>query len=84
MGIHLTCSKPSDYGYAAERWTIAQLAAHIREHAIENVHPVLTRMGKSGLHKILAGVDIKAHKTAYYLENRDSEFEKKMAQVLVV
>jgi len=82
--IHLACSKPSEYGYAAERWTIAQLARHIREHAIEKGHPSLTRMGKSGLHNILAGADIKAHKTAYYLERRDSEFEEKMAQVLVV
>ena len=82
--IHLACSKPSEYGYAAERWTIAQLAKHIREHAIENGHPSLTRMGKSGLHNILAGAEIKAHKTAYYLERRDSEFEEKMAQVLVV
>jgi len=82
--IHLACSKPSEYGYAAERWTIAQLARHIREHAIEKGHPSLTRMGKSGLHNILAGAEIKAHKTAYYLERRDSEFEEKMAQVLVV
>lgn len=82
--IHLACSKPSDYGYASERWTIAQLANHIRENAVENGHPSLTRMGKSGLHNILAGAEIKAHKTAYYLERRDSEFEEKMAQVLVV
>jgi len=82
--IHLACSKPSEYGYAAERWTIAQLAKHIREHAVENGHPSLSRMGKSGLHNILAGAEIKAHKTAYYLERRDSEFEEKMAQVLMV
>jgi transposase len=82
--IHLACSKPSEYGYAAERWTIAQLAKHIRGHAIKKGHPSLTRMGKSGLHNILAGADIKAHKTAYYLDRRDSEFEEKMAQVLVV
>ena len=73
--VHLACSKPSEYGYAAERWTIAQLAKHIREHALENGHPSLIRMGKSGLHKILAGAEIKAHKTAYYLERRDSEFD---------
>lgn len=82
--IHLACSKPSEHDYAAERWTIAQLAKHIREHAIENAHPSLIRMGKSGLHNILAEAEIKPHKTAYYLEKRDSEFEAKMAQVLVV
>lgn len=82
--IHLACCQPSVYGYAAERWTLAQLARHIRAHAAANGHPSLTRMGKSGLHNILARAEIKAHKTAYYLERRDSEFEEKMAQVLVV
>jgi transposase len=82
--IHLACSKPSEYGYAAKRWTIAQLAKHIREHAAEKGHPSLARMGKSGLHSILSGADLKAHKTTYYLERRDQEFEEKMAQVLVV
>jgi transposase len=67
---HLACSKPSEYEYAAERWTIAQLAKHIREHALEKGHSSLTRMGKSGLHNILAQADIKAHKISYYLEAR--------------
>jgi hypothetical protein len=31
--VHLACSKPSEYGDAAKRWTIARLAKHIREHA---------------------------------------------------
>lgn len=82
--IHLACSKPTEYGYAAERWTIAQLAKHIREHAVEQGHPSLSRVGKSGVHNILARAEIKAHKTAYYVEKRDSKFEEKMAQVLVV
>ena len=82
--IHLACGKPTDYGYAAERWTIAQLAKHIRQHATEKGYPALAHMGKSGLHKILAQAQIKPHKTTYYLERRDEEFENKMAQVLFV
>lgn len=82
--LHLACSKPSDHGYAAERWTIAQLARHIRGQALEKGHPVLVRIGKSGLHKLLAQAQIKPHKTSYYLERRDEEFEQKMAQVLLV
>lgn len=82
--IHLACGKPTDYGYAAERWTIAQLARHIRQHAAKNGYPALARMGKSGLHKILDQAQIKPHKTTYYLERRDEDFESKMAQVLVV
>jgi len=82
--IHLACGKPADYGYAAERWTIAQLAKHIRQHAIGDGYPALARMGKSGLHKILSQVQIKPHKTTYYLERRDEDFENKMTQVLFV
>jgi transposase len=82
--IHLACGKPSDYGYASERWTFAQLAKHIRQHSKESGYPALSRMGKSGLHKILSQAQIKPHKTSYYLERRDDEFETKMAQVLMV
>jgi transposase len=82
--IHLACSKPSEHGYAAERWTISQLAGCIREHALEQGYPALARMGKSGVHNILAKAEIKPQKTRYYLERRDEEFEEKMAQVLVV
>ena len=82
--LDLACSKPSDHGYAAERWTISQLAGHIRKHAIESGHPSLVKTGKSGLHNILSKAEIKPHKTNYYLERRDSEFEAKMAQVLLV
>jgi transposase len=82
--IHMACTKPTEYGYAAERWTFANLAKHIREHAEENGYPALSRMGKSGLHNILSKARIKPHKTTYYLEKRDEQFEAKMAQVLVV
>lgn len=82
--IHLACSKPTDYGYAGERWTISQLAKHIRKHAEEKGFPALARTGKSGLHKILSKAQIKPHKTTYYLEKRDEDFEAKMAQVLLV
>jgi len=82
--IHLACSKPSEYGFASERWTIAQLARYIREHAAEKGYPALTRTGKSAVHNILAKAQIKPHKTTYYLEKRDEHFEEKMAQVLFV
>jgi transposase len=82
--LDLACSKPSDHGYGASRWTISQLAGHIRKHAIEYGHPSLVKTGKSGLHKILSQAEIKLHKTKYYLEKRDAEFEQKMAQVLLV
>ena len=44
----------------------------------------MVNTGKSGLHNILSKAEIRPHKTSYYLEKRDSEFETKMAQVLIV
>lgn len=82
--INIACSKPSDYGYASERWTYGQLARYIREHAKEEGHETLSRLGKSGLYKILNEAEIKPHKIRYYLERRDERFEEKMAQVLYV
>jgi len=82
--MHLACSKPSDFGYAAERWTVSQLARHIRQYAVEKGYSALARMSKSGVHKILSEGDLKPHKTAYYLERRDQRFDEKMAQLLLV
>src|ERR1700756_3838840 len=35
-------------------------------------------------HRLLGKEEIKPHKVRYYLENRDAEFEQKMAEVLCV
>lgn len=82
--IHVACSKPSEYGYAGERWTFSQLADYIRKNAVEKGYPSLARTGKSAVHNILSEADIRPHKTSYYLERRDEQFEEKMAQVLFV
>jgi hypothetical protein len=36
------------------------------------------------LHKILTQAEIRPHKVRYYVERRDPEFERKMAEVLHV
>ena len=32
--VHLACSKPKDFGYAAELWTRQALAQHVRREAV--------------------------------------------------
>jgi transposase len=32
--VHVACSKPREYGYAAELWTRKSLAQHVRQHAL--------------------------------------------------
>ena len=82
--VNLACQKPKDIGYAAELWTISQLASHVRKNCKTSGHPCLGKAAKSTIHRILNEVSIKPHKIKYYLEKRDPEFEEKMAQVLYV
>jgi transposase len=81
---NLACTKPSEFGFASERWTYGQLARYISAHAEEKGHGSLSRTGKSALFNILTEANIKPHKMTYYLEKRDEQFEEKMAQVLFV
>jgi transposase len=82
--MHLACSKPTEHGYAAELWTLRQLADHARLHAVEAGHPSLQRAAKATVQRILKESSIHPHKMSYYLEKRDPEFDEKMAQVLMV
>jgi transposase len=81
---HLACTKPKEFGYAAELWTRRALAAHVRAHARSAGHPSLVRAAKSTVQKILAEQHLQPHKVKYYLEKRDPDFETKMREVLLV
>jgi transposase len=82
--INLACSKPTEHGYAAEIWTRSALANHVREHAAEAGHECLHKAAKATIQRILEGHPIHPHKIAYYLEKRDPDFDRKMAEVLCV
>jgi transposase len=82
--VDLACQKPKDLGYPEELWTTALLAAHIRKSCVEAGHPSLVRLGRGTVSKILDENKVRPHKMRYYLERRDEEFERKMAEVLHV
>lgn len=82
--VNLACTKPKDHGYAAETWTLSQLARHTREHAFSAGHECLKRASKATIHRILKSQPLQPHKIRYYLEKRDDQFEKKMCDVLIV
>src|SRR5208337_3451587 len=65
-------------------WTTRLLAQHVREHGPAAGHACLAHLAQGTLCKILARHEVKPHKVRYYLERRDPEFEKKMAEVLCV
>jgi transposase len=82
--VSLACDKAKDHGYPHELWTTRLLARHAREHAPAAGHQCLASLVQGTVCKILGKEDIKPHKVRYYLENRDAEFEQKMAEVLCV
>ena len=82
--INIACQKPIDFGYAAETWTYAKLTSHINKTAEAAGYTRLSTIHKSTVHTILDDADIKPHKITYYCENRDSDFDSKMHNVLLV
>lgn len=82
--ISIACQSPKGLGYPYEVWTYSLLKKHIREHCKEAGYASLLKVDKSVLHNILSKGNIKPHKVRYYLEKRDTEFDKKMVNVLQV
>jgi len=82
--VHLACSKPKEFGYAAEVWSRRTLAKHVREHAAAQGHSCLARASKATVQRILTDQPLQPHKVTYYLQRRDPEFEAKMREVLLV
>ena len=74
--VSLACSKPKDYGYAAEIWSHRQLAKEVREHALAEGHPSLRRAAKATVQRILKNQPLQPHKVKYYMERRDRSFAK--------
>src|SRR5450631_3096701 len=82
--VSLACDKAKDHGYPHELWTTRLLARHAREHGPAAGHACLANLVQGTVCKILGHEEIKPHKVRYYLERRDAEFERKMAEVLCV
>ena len=82
--VDLACRKPKDMGLAAELWTISALAEYVASHAAEAGFARLSQAGKSTVWRILDSHELKPHRVRYYLERRDAQFERKMAEVLMV
>ena len=80
--LNCACKKPKELGYAYELWTYSLLQEHVRKHCVEAGHPSLAALSRSRLHRILTQGEILPHRIRCYVERRDPEFERKMAEVL--
>ncbi len=81
---NLACQKPKDIGYAQELWTVRGLQSHIRKACVGAGYPKLQSIAASTVNTILNDADIKPYKIRYYLKKRDPEFDRKMADILIV
>jgi transposase len=82
--VSLACRKAKELGYPHELWTTRLLARHAREYGPAEGHTCLSKLVQGTVCKILNEEEVKPHKVRYYLERRDPEFKKKMAEVLCV
>jgi transposase len=82
--VDLACRKAKDLGYPHELWTTRLLTKHVREKGPAAGHACLANLAQGTLCKILAADAVKPHKVRYYLQRRDPEFPRKMAEVLCV
>jgi len=82
--VNLACQKPKELDYSYELWTNRLLADHARKHCEKAGHPSLSRINRGTVSKILQKSGVRPHKVTYYLERRDPDFDRKMAQVLHV
>jgi len=82
--VSLACDKAKDHGYPHELWTTRLLAQHARQNAPAAGHECLANLVQGTVCKILSQQEVKPHKVRYYLEERDPEFDQKMAEVLCV
>jgi len=82
--VALACQKPKALGYPEELWTTRRLAAHAREHCVEAGHPSLAKLSRGTVSKIPVDNRLQPHKVTYYLEGRDPDFDRKMAELLHV
>ncbi len=82
--VSVACTKPREFGLAAELWSISALARHVAEQAAASGFPRLAGAGKSTVWRILDANQLKPHKITYYLEKRDPDFDRKMHEVLMV
>ncbi len=82
--INEACKSPLELDYSYTLWTYNLLTKHIKDQATIKENPRLSQIAKSTIWNILNTAEVKPHRIKYYLEKRDEEFEKKMADLLCV
>lgn len=73
--VSIATSQPADYGRAATRWALDEIAATIvNEKAAEAI-------SRSTIWRVLNDADLKPHKSVYWLNSHDPDFEAKARDI---
>ena len=73
--VSIATSEPSDYGCTATRWSLDDIAATI----LNQTHA--EAMSRSTIFRILDDADLKPHRSVYWLNSHDPDFEAKAREV---
>jgi hypothetical protein len=71
----MATSKPSDYGCTATRWSLDDIAAAMINQAHQEA------MSRSTIFRILDDADLKPHRSVYWLNSHDPDFEPKAREI---
>jgi len=71
----MATSVPSDYGCTATRWSLDDLAAAMINQAHDEA------MSRSTIYRILNEADLKPHRSVYWLNSHDPDFEPKAREI---
>jgi hypothetical protein len=66
--MQLACSKPIAPGYLSEIWTLRQLTAHVKKHALQVGHGCLEHASKYIIRRIVKEASQYPHNVAYYFD----------------
>ena len=73
--VSIATSEPSDYGCTATRWSLDDIAATILNQAHAEA------MSRSTVFRILDDADLKPHRSVYWLNSHDPDFQAKAREV---
>jgi hypothetical protein len=73
--VSIATSDPADYGCTATRWSLDDIAATILNQAHAQA------MSRSTIFRVLDDADLKPHRSVYWLNSHDPDFEAKAREV---
>ena len=73
--VSLATSQPSEHGGTATRWTLDDIATTILNRASQEA------ISRSTVWRILDEADLKPHKSVYWLNSHDPDFDERAREI---